>query len=204
MPESIGEKVARQGALNWEYKAMQSRKRLEKQSGGGGGSSGSSGCGCGGLLLVIVLVVVGITVYHIWQQRHGPDRGLVKEQTVTLTSGSDYALTASGDLKPVSGTTGYFVRVTGAGLSFPARVPADTAPTWAPEYNDACEDLDLPGRGAASFPWKKLGLGTQLCAEPQGRADPYDYFMTVKGLTAGHQVQLDIITWDTAKIVPNN
>lgn len=204
MPEPIGEQVARQGALNWEYKATMARLRLEQQTGGGGDPSGDSGYGWGGLLLVIVLVVVGITVYHIWHQRHGPDRGLVKEQTVTLTSGSDYALTASGDLKPVSGTTGYFVRVTGAGLSFPARVPADTEPPWGSEYNDQCADALLAGRGAASFSWQKLEIGTKLCAQPQGRADPYDYFMTVKGLTAGHQVQLDIITWDTAKIVPNS
>jgi hypothetical protein len=47
---------------------------------------------------VIVLVLGGIIGYQIWHQKHAVG-GLVKEQTVTLTSGSDYAFTSSGDLK---------------------------------------------------------------------------------------------------------
>ena len=69
---------------------------------------------------------------------------------------------------------------------------------------DLCRDLDLSSYGnAASFPWKRLKAGTQLCAEPQGRAEVYDYQMTVKGLTSGHRLQVDITTWDEGKAVPN-
>jgi hypothetical protein len=150
--------------------------------------------------MVIVLVVGGIIGYQIWHQKHGHNSGLVKEQTVTLTSGSDYGFTSSGDLKPTSGTAGYFLRVTGSGLSFPAGVHADTAPTWRTEYDDPCQDLGLPTYGdAASFPWKEFKAGTRLCAEPQGGVDVYDYLMTVKGLTSGQQLQVDITTWDEAK-----
>lgn len=202
MSMTPGERIAQQGAAKWELYALNGRRQTE----GGqsrGGSSEDPGCGgCGCLLMVIVLIVGGIIGYQIWHKKYGPPTGLVKEQTVTLTSGSDYALTSSGDLKPVSGTSGYFLQVTGSGLSFRAGVHADTAPTWATEYTDPCRDLGLPTYGdAASFPWKKFNVGTELCAEPQGRrgADVYDYLMTVKGLTSAHQLQVDITTWDQAK-----
>jgi hypothetical protein len=165
-------------------------------------------CGC--LLLgaavatAIVLIVGSFVGYRIWRSEQRPTAGMVKEQTVTLTSGSDYAFTSSGDLKPTSGTARYFLRVTGPGLSFPAGVHADTAPGWGTEYDDPCIDLALSTYGdAASFPWKKLKAGTRLCAEPQGSKDVYDYLMTVKGLTSGQQLQVDITTWDESKAVVN-
>lgn len=94
--------------------------------------------------------------------------------------------------------------MTSSGLSFPAGVHADTAPTWGTEYDDPCMDLALPAHGdAPSFPWKEFKVGTRLCAEPQGGAYVYDYLMTVKGLTSGQQLQVDITTWDEAKAVLN-
>ncbi len=158
-------------------------------------------------MTVIVLIVGSFVGYQMLRQNHGRNGGLVKEQTVTLTSGTDYALTSSGDLRPVSGTAGYFLRVTASGLSFPAGVHADTAPTWGTEYDDPCMDLGLPTYGdAAAFPWKEFKPGTRLCAEPQGRAgaDVHDYLMTVKGLTSGQQLQVDITAWDEKNAVLNN
>ena len=179
------------------------RRQRELSGGNFGGDPGGGCCGC--LVLVFLLIVMiggGVAVYQVWRHEHAPPSRLVKEQTVTLTSGSDYAVTSSGDLEPASGTAGYFLHVNSSGLSFPAGVHADTAPTWGTEYTDPCMDLGLPTYGnAASFPWQKFSVGTQLCAEPQGRpgADVHDYLMTVKGLTSGHQLQVDITTWDQAK-----
>lgn len=167
-----------------------------------------SWCGClmlGAVVATAIVLIVGSFVgYRIWRSGQRPTGGMVKEQTVTLTSGSDYALTSSGDLKPASATGRYFLRVTGDGLSFPAGVHAATAPTWGTEYDDPCMDLDLAADGdAASFPWKKLTAGTELCAEPQGSKDVYDYLMLVRGPTSGHQLQVDITTWDESKAVLN-
>ncbi len=151
----------------------------------------------------IVSIVGSFVGYQMLRQNHDPHGGLLRDQTLTLTRGSDYALTPSGDLKPTSGTGGYFLRVTGSGLSFPAGVYAGIALVEGGKYEYPCKDLNLPPTdNPSSFTWKQLEF-SQLCAEPQGVADVRDYVLMNNVPTSGQRVEVDIITWDKKKAALN-
>ena len=136
-------------------------------------AEGRSCCGCmvltATVATVIVLIVGSIVGYRIWRGEHHSASKMLQEQTVTLTSGSDYAFTSSGDLKRASGTAAYLLRVNSSGVSFPPGVHAGNTLTVGGKYQDLCRDLDLSSYGnAASFPWKRLKAGTRAVRRAPG------------------------------------